>query len=243
MSSNHETADMSKTLHPVQWLMTIAIIAFCLTGTAAFMGWLPSSDAALKNETLATPEPTDKAATAPATGAILSPSDVSPVPVTSSDKTPAAVTPPPAPEVVPPKPAKAPTPVIASSPPPEPDVQPVARYCPDCGVVTDVQTVTRRGTGSGLGAVAGGVIGGLLGNQVGKGSGKDLATIAGAVVGGVAGHNVERNMTPTTRYRITVQMNDGSLRTIDQDQPPVWRPGDNVRVEGGQVLDSARASF
>ena len=233
---------MRKTLHPVQWLMAIAIIAFCLTGTAAFMGWLPNSDAALKPELLATAEPTEKPATEPAPAAILSPADVSPTPTARIAETPAPV----ATQEAPPATTRSqPAPVVAAprQQPTAPAVQPVARYCPDCGVVASVETLNRRGKGSGLGAVAGGVVGGLLGNQVGKGSGKDLATIAGAVIGGVAGHNVERNMTPTTRYRITVHMNDGSVRTIDQDEPPVWAPGDTVRVEGGRVAASERVTF
>ncbi|MBT0963765.1 glycine zipper 2TM domain-containing protein [Denitromonas sp. IR12] len=148
----------------------------------------------------------------------------------------------PKPTPVPVKPKPAPAPVLAQTPPLAP-VQAVERYCPDCGVVERVETLDRRGKGSGLGAVAGGVVGGLLGNQVGKGKGKDLATIAGAVIGGVAGHNVERNMTPTTRYRITVRMNDGNLRTLEQDTPPEWMPGDQVRVDGGQLTPSGGAAF
>jgi outer membrane lipoprotein SlyB len=214
-----------------------------VTGTAAFMGWLPGSEAALKPELLATEKP------APAV-AVLTPADVSPTP--KADPTPVkdAVTEPakivepaakPAPVAAKTKPA--PAPMVTQAPQPAPVVQPVERYCPDCGVVTRVETLDRRGKGSGIGAIAGGVVGGLLGNQVGKGSGKDLATIAGAVIGGVAGHNVERNVTPSTRYRITVEMNDGSVRTIDQDEPPSWMAGDRVRIEGGRLSESGRADF
>ncbi|WP_313792188.1 outer membrane lipoprotein [Denitromonas ohlonensis] len=240
---------MRKTLHPMQWLMAAAITAFCVTGTAAFMGWLPGSEAALKPELLATEKPVPAVA-------VLTPADVSPVPTVDAapiqDATPAPKAPvepiaKPAPAPVVAKPKPAPAPVLAQAPRPAPQpapvVQPVQRYCPDCGVVTRVETLDRRGKGSGIGAIAGGVVGGLLGNQVGKGSGKDLATIAGAVIGGVAGHNVERNVTPTTRYRITVEMNDGSVRTIDQDEPPTWMAGDRVRVEGGRLAESGRADF
>ncbi|TVO53386.1 glycine zipper 2TM domain-containing protein [Denitromonas halophila] len=249
MTFNDGTANMRKTLHPMQWLMAAAITAFCVTGTAAFMGWLPGSEAALKPELLTTEKPVPPVA-------VLTPADVSPMP--KADPTPVneaiaeptkviepAAKPAPAPVVVKPKPV--PAPVVAQmprpAPQPSPVVQPVERYCPDCGVVTRVETLDRRGKGSGIGAIAGGVVGGLLGNQVGKGSGKDLATIAGAVIGGVAGHNVERNVTPTTRYRITVEMNDGSVRTIDQDEPPSWMAGDRVRVEGGRLSESGRANF
>lgn len=253
MTSNGGTTSMRKSLHPVQWLTAAAVIAFCVTGTAAFMGWLPGSDAAIKPDLLASPATGDQPASETAPVAVLTPADVAPastaiVPAAPEanrrqEATPAPV----APAAASPKPAPAPAPapivVQAPRPQPAPVVQPVARYCPDCGVVTQVETLDRRGKGSGVGAIAGGVVGGLLGNQVGKGSGKDLATIAGAVIGGVAGHNVERNMTPTTRYRITVRMNDGSIRTIDQDQPPSWQPGDTVRVEGGRLASAGSADF
>ena len=249
MTSNDGTANMRKTLHPMQWLMAAAITAFCVTGTAAFMGSLPGSEAALKPDRLATPTVADKPVPPIA---VLTPADVSPVPtvepvpvkevIVEPAKAPEPA-PKPAPVVAKPKPA----PVVAQAPRPQPlpapVVQPVERYCPDCGVVTQVETLDRRGKGSGVGAIAGGLVGGLLGNQVGKGSGKDLATIAGAVIGGVAGHNVERNITPTSRYRITIRMNDGSIQTIDQDDPPVWRAGDTVRVEGGRLAESGATRF
>lgn len=242
---------MRTSLHPVQWLTAAAVIAFCVTGTAAFMGWLPGSDAALKPELLPAPATTDQPAAVPAPVTVLTPADVAPastavvLPAPESNPPQAATAAAPAPATAKPKAAAAPVVAQAPRPQPAPDpvVQPVARYCPDCGVVTQVETLDRRGKGSGVGAIAGGVVGGLLGNQVGKGSGKDLATIAGTVIGGVAGHNVERNMTPTTRYRITVRMNDGSIRTIDQDQPPSWRPGDTVRVEGGRLASSGSVDF
>ena len=135
---------MRKTLHPVQWLMAIAIIAFCLTGTAAFMGWLPNSDAALKPELLATAEPTEKPATEPAPAAILSPADVSPTPTARIAETPAPV----ATQEAPPATTRSQPAPVAAAPrqqPTAPAVQPVARYCPDCGVVASVETLNRRG--------------------------------------------------------------------------------------------------
>src|SRR5260221_3350492 len=56
--------------------------------------------------------------------------------------------------------------------------------CKDCGTVTSVNTVEKKGEGSGLGMVLGGVAGGVLGHQVGSGRGKDVATAAGAAGGG-----------------------------------------------------------
>src|SRR5258706_12235344 len=59
--------------------------------------------------------------------------------------------------------------------------------CKDCGTVTSVNTVEKKGEGSGLGMVLGGVAGGVLGHQVGSGRGKDVATVAEAAGGGPAG--------------------------------------------------------
>src|SRR5260221_13942678 len=56
--------------------------------------------------------------------------------------------------------------------------------CKDCGTVTSVNTVEKKGEGSGLGMVLGGVAGGVLGHQVGSGRGKDVATVAGGAGGG-----------------------------------------------------------
>ena len=67
---------------------------------------------------------------------------------------------------------------------------------------------------SGVGAVAGGVVGGLLGHQVGGGNGKKAMTVIGAVGGGVAGHEIEKQARATTVYKVTVRMDDGSLRTV-----------------------------
>lgn len=110
--------------------------------------------------------------------------------------------------------------------------QPVAQApaCHDCGVVESVRAVTRKGEASGVGAVAGGVIGGVVGNQFGKGNGRSAMTVLGAVGGGVAGHEIEKRAKSVTVHQVTVRMDDGSVRTIEQAQAP--RAGDRVMVQG-----------
>ena len=220
ITNSVERQKMRKSLHPVQWLAAGAVTIFCLTGTAAFLGWLPGS-AANAPEQLVTN--TDDAVEGDKTVIDnVMPSDTPPAL--------AEAEPAPAPPVVAKKPAAkvvAPREVVMA---PVAAPQPVRNLCADCGTVVRVETVQQRGKGSGVGAVAGGVVGGILGNQVGKGTGRDLATIAGAVIGGVAGHNVERNITPRVRYRTTVRLEDGQMHSFTQDAPPAWGPGDQIQV-------------
>ncbi|MFN3732761.1 glycine zipper 2TM domain-containing protein [Comamonas testosteroni] len=109
------------------------------------------------------------------------------------------------------------------------------------GRVMNIETV-RVQDGSGIGAggaIAGGVIGGVLGNQVGKGSGRTLATIAGVVGGALAGNAVQNSVgggSVRDIYRVTVQLQDGSVRALDYQQPPQLSIGEYVRVEGNQIF-------
>lgn len=108
------------------------------------------------------------------------------------------------------------------------------------GQIVNIETVRVQdssGIGAG-GAIVGGVVGGVLGRQVGKGTGRDLATIAGVVGGALAGNAVQNNMgggSVRDIYRVTVQLQDGSQRSFDYPNPPPFRIGDNVRVDGNQI--------
>jgi outer membrane lipoprotein SlyB len=123
--------------------------------------------------------------------------------------------------------------------PPVAQPQPVYRPCHDCGIVESVRQVGVAGQGTGAGAVIGGAAGGVLGHQIGNGRGQDVATVLGAIGGAIAGHQVERHARKTAMYEVEVRMEDGSVRTFQQADPPVWRQGDNVRVTNGAL---ARAS-
>ena len=102
--------------------------------------------------------------------------------------------------------------------------------CNNCGVVTDVQTVTKQGEGSGLGMVLGGVAGGVLGHQVGSGRGKDVATVAGAAGGAYVGNQVEKNNKKTTSYVVHVKMDDGASRNFTFSGQTSYKAGDKVKI-------------
>ena len=105
------------------------------------------------------------------------------------------------------------------------------------GQVTNVELI-RGGQSSGtLGTIAGGVVGGLAGNQVGGGTGRTVATVAGAVGGALIGRAVEqRTRQPgEDHYRVTVRLDDGSMRAFDYREPPNVREGERVRVDGNEL--------
>ena len=110
------------------------------------------------------------------------------------------------------------------------------------GRVTNVSLVS-AGTGSSpnrgaAGGVIGAIVGGLIGNQIGRGGGRDAATVLGAVGGAVVGSNIGRNTTYNAAYpvyRVTVQTDQGMLRTYDVNATSDLRPGDRVRIENGVI--------
>lgn len=118
---------------------------------------------------------------------------------------------------------------VAQSPLPPP-------VCRDCGVVSSVREIKAPGEASGIGAIAGGVLGGVLGNQIGKGNGRDATRILGAIGGAVAGHQIEKRTRATSHYEITLQMEDGSMRTLTRTADPGVRSGDRVRLDGDRIL-------
>lgn len=121
-------------------------------------------------------------------------------------------------------------PRAAPAPAAEPVHKAAAPVCADCGVVESVRAVKRKGDASGVGAVAGGVLGAAVGNQFGKGNGRTAMTVLGAVGGGVAGHEVEKQVKSVVVQQVTVRMDDGSVRTIEQSSAPAV--GQRVQVQG-----------
>jgi outer membrane lipoprotein SlyB len=250
--------------HPLLILAALAVILFSIVGTAAIMGWLPSSSGRDRDRL----SDADRAALA---GALQQPGQP------GQPAQPGYATPyPAAPAPVPAQPAYnaqayAPSSAYGSSgslgttgsgggyapaPAPEPAYVPAervhtapqaerrtaradsdsdSRWCASCGNVESVRTVTHRAQGSGVGAAGGAILGGLLGNQVGSGHGRQLATVAGAVGGAVMGNQVEGNMKASTSYEIRVRLDDGTLRTFHQQSAPQWRTGDRVRIVKGSL--------
>jgi len=122
---------------------------------------------------------------------------------------------------------------VADAPPAPPPI------CRDCGVIEHIEAIQQKGEGSGIGAIGGAILGGVLGHQVGEGSGKQIARIGGAVLGGLAGNEAERRYRTISHYQITVKLEDGTRRVIEQQNAPVWRVGDPVRVRNGQIIAGA----
>jgi uncharacterized protein YcfJ len=86
------------------------------------------------------------------------------------------------------------------------------------------------------GVVIGGIIGGLIGHQIGGGTGQTVATVAGAAGGAYAGSQIEqRRRAPNESFRVTVRMDDGTYRTITEDNITDLRTGDRVRVDGNTI--------
>ncbi|NHZ91949.1 glycine zipper 2TM domain-containing protein [Massilia sp. CCM 8733] len=230
--------------HPLLIAAAVAVIVFCGAGTAAILGWIPSSIGG----TPATTELSeiDRAVLASKLQSGAAPQTLAALDAPASDsqrhhaaqraenermddlraerereeKRDAAQ-----------EAARKPAPVprnAASEPARE-------RWCNHCGNIESVREVTRRAQGSGLGAAGGAVLGGLLGNQVGGGNGRKLATVAGAVGGAVVGNQVEGNLKATRSYEIRVRLDDGGARTFHQQSAAGWRTGDRVKVIDGTL--------
>jgi len=117
--------------------------------------------------------------------------------------------------------------------------EPIGRMSQDAASYGSIESIeiiqTRSGT-SGAGAVAGGLVGALLGNQVGSGSGRTAATVAGAVGGAVVGNKVEDNRNqPQEQYKISVRMDNGDYRVVNQDSVYDLRVGNRVRLVDGRL--------
>ena len=105
--------------------------------------------------------------------------------------------------------------------------------CRDCGTVRAVDIInTPEGRSTGAGAIIGAVIGGVVGHQFGSGSGNDAATAGGAVAGAVVGNEAEKARSPTSYYRITVDMDNGVTREVNVVDAAGLARGSRVRVVG-----------
>jgi outer membrane lipoprotein SlyB len=120
--------------------------------------------------------------------------------------------------------------------------QPVAAI--EYGRITNVSMIS-AGSGpspnrnrSAVGGVLGAIVGGLVGNQIGSGGGRAAATVLGATGGAVVGSNIgasrEQNVSYPV-YRVTVQTDQGILRTYDVNATGDLRAGDRVRIENGVI--------
>lgn len=234
--------------HPLMILAALAVVLFCLVGTAAIMGWLPSS---VGGNAAGRQQLTEAERVALAAGMQQ---QAQPGVAIAPQYTPAPQAYAPAPSAQqyaaqPPYPAQQlqqPYPVQPAQELPRKAAKPVqlaeaesprarGNWCAECGNVESVRTITQRAQGSGVGAAGGAILGGLLGNQVGSGHGRQLATVAGAVGGAVVGNQVEGNMKASHTYEIRVRLDDGTLRTFHQSTAPDWRTGERVKIVKGRL--------
>ena len=224
-------------IHPMMATAAAAVVVVSLVGTAAILGWLPSSQSnqapGLDTSMPATPPATGTgAAGSPATSSAAASSTAANAPAapkTATPSRPRAVAQSPSPASPAPGAAMPPQSAAAPMPPPAPAI------CADCGKVEGVRTVEQAAKPSGVGVLAGAAIGGLLGNQVGGGSGKTLATVAGAVGGGYAGNEIEKRTRKSVTYEVDVRMENGERKSFAYEAQPNWRAGDPVRVVNGTL--------
>lgn len=208
----------TKSLHPLVLAAAVAVLLFCGVGTAALMGWLPSSQRDAQPLAASTSAEQLASLQANQPQANLQPSGAQPL------------------AALPPQQQQQQQPV--RQPQQQPQQQyaaaaPAPQVCSNCGVIEAIHEVNTRAEGSGVGAAGGAVVGGLLGNQVGGGHGKQLATVLGAVGGAVAGNQIEGSVRATRSYNIVVRLDNGKTRTVHQSAAPNWRQGDRVRVVNG----------
>ena len=208
----------TKSLHPLVLAAAVAVLLFCGVGTAALMGWLPSSagDSQPLNGSASAEQLASLQAIAPPPG-------VQPLAAMPSQQQQQQQ-----PQQQQSAPVRQPQPQYAAAAP-----APAPQVCSNCGVVEAIHEVNTRAEGSGVGAAGGAVVGGLLGNQVGGGHGKQVATVLGAIGGAVAGNQIEGSVRATRSYNIVVRLDNGKTRTVHQSAAPNWRQGDRVRVVNG----------
>lgn len=239
-----QTIRTAPRLHPLLGAAAFSVIALSATGIAAFTGVLPSFQKTAPAALVST--------TAPVAGEVVAPA-AAPAPPVAAAPVQRVVKPAPVravrtvyePSATSTGPVSHPTAVSSSGSDPwivpsQPQVAqapaPVAPICTDCGVIQSVQEVKKAGDAKGIGAVAGGVGGAVIGKQFGNGRGSTALAVLGAVGGAVAGHMVEKQVRSTKSYDVTVRMQDGSTRTISQENQPGFRPGEKVRVDGNSIM-------
>lgn len=133
-------------------------------------------------------------------------------------------------------------PPVAHAPQPAPQPAPqVAPAAPMVGVVTDIRSYSGQPAyTTGGGAVVGTVTGAIVGRQFGGGpAGRAVGTLLGALGGAVIGNEIERqaaaNAARPPFHRVTVRMDNGTVRSYDYASLNNLRVGDRVRDEGGQL--------
>jgi outer membrane lipoprotein SlyB len=120
----------------------------------------------------------------------------------------------------------------AAAAPPPPQQQ---QTCVDCGTITNIKEVKKKGSASGAGALTGALIGGGLGYAVGGRGHRTAGTLIGAGGGALAGNYIEKNASAGREFRIDVRLDNGAQQTFRYDSMPNWGVGTRVRVVNGQL--------
>ncbi len=120
----------------------------------------------------------------------------------------------------------------AAAAPPPPQQQ---QTCADCGTITNIKEVKKKGSASGAGALTGALIGGGLGYAVGGRGHRTAGTLIGAGGGALAGNYIEKNASAGKEFRIDVRLDNGAQQTFRYDSMPNWGVGTRVRVVNGQL--------
>lgn len=241
-------------LHPVIWVAAVSVTLFSLIGIGAISGLIPisRSQPAAEQQAATVPPPRTasmtQASTEPAASSApkaieeheqTAPAASEPVPLGQRELRKAeaprglhkATKPEPLRMARAPVEDRAPqSPAPAAVPVPSPAI------CHECGVVSSVRRIERKGEGTGVGAVGGAVAGGVIGHQMGGGRGRDVMTVVGAIAGGFGGHEIEKRVRKVVKHEVTVRFDDGRTRTFSYDKAPMFRNGDHVRLANGRLV-------
>jgi outer membrane lipoprotein SlyB len=102
------------------------------------------------------------------------------------------------------------------------------------GIIIHLAQVQIQHNETGAGAVVGGVAGGVVGSTIGSNRGNTLATVGGALAGAAIGSGVERSRATRPAWEIEVQLANGDVVVVVQEQDAVFAVGDHVRVIEGR---------
>jgi outer membrane lipoprotein SlyB len=127
-------------------------------------------------------------------------------------------------------------PLPAQAPPAaEAAPQQAVKNCAECGTVTNVKEVKKKGSSSGMGTLGGALIGGGLGYAVGGSGHRTAGTLVGAGGGALIGNTIERNASAGKTFKIDVRFDNGTTQTFHYDSMPGWSIGSRVRIVNGQL--------
>lgn len=120
----------------------------------------------------------------------------------------------------------------------QPTAKQLAALCDTCVIVSGTVVDKRKGKATGVGAVGGAVAGSVVGNKVGDGA---VATGVGAVAGGVIGNEIEKRLKRHKVWVTTVVARDGKTLQFEADADPLFKAGEVVRIDKGQLVRTAAA--